>query len=75
MNWKYSMAVAICDPTLEPTPTTSSEETGPDLEQLFAQFWAFNSKKTNDKNEKAAIQRKSKVIMDTLSGLGVDKLE
>lgn len=75
MNWKYSMAVAICDPTILLTPTTSAQDAGPDLEQLFSQFWTFSSKKTNDKNEKAAIRRKTKAFVDTLNDLMADKLE
>ncbi|KAI6191711.1 hypothetical protein M3Y97_00257400 [Aphelenchoides bicaudatus] len=75
MNWKYEMAIAICDPRIVPKPTTSAENTETDFMQLFAQIWAYGSKKTNDEGEKAALQRKAKAVADIIADQISDRLD
>lgn len=73
-NWKYSMAIAICDPRVS-TPIVSVQKELPDLRQLFTQFWNYRSRKTNNMNEKQTIQSKAQVIVDTIQGLVAENLQ
>lgn len=75
MHWRYSMAIAVCNPVNSTTSSVSNAKSIPDLKQLFLQLWKYNSKKTNNAKEREAIDVKSKVILNTIEQLVGDNLQ
>lgn len=68
------MSIAICDPSLPTAPKASKEPTGLDLRQLFDRYWRYSIKSTNDQNEKATLQRRTRAIVDVIANMMSDNL-
>lgn len=74
MNWRHSMAISACDPTV-PTCSAPVRKEIPNLQKLFAQFWLYSSKKTSDVREQQILTTKAKAIVGRIEQLIADNLQ